>query len=327
MKIKAFILVLFTGSLLLNACQKDIDIFVPDPGQLNNPDTSWQNTITAAMPVSLLKNNLLTEPYLDSFTVNANIATVVTPFGMQVNFPPNCCVNSIGQAVTGKVQIEFTVVKNKGDMIRLNKPTTYNDSMLISAGEIFIRLKKDGQILQLAPAIRYNIHFVDLPVNTQMRLFVGDETNAERFNWLPNPDFLNNTLNPGTQAYEIYTNRLRWINVAYTPSINTSANTAVTTDLAPYFTNTNTIAFTVFKDLRSVIAMRGNLSTRKFITEKLPAGKQITVVVISKQGNDYYLGYESATTVAATSGSPIQHMRVEPVKKSLPEILSYLSTL
>jgi hypothetical protein len=73
--------------------------------------------------------------------------------------------------------------------------------------------------------------------------------------------------------------------------------------------------------------MHGELSTRKFITGKLPVGKQITVVVISKQGNDYYLGYESAVTVVPTSGSLIQHVRVVPIKKSLPDILAYLSTL
>jgi|GWRWMinimDraft_5_1066013.scaffolds.fasta_scaffold03594_3 hypothetical protein len=327
MNIKAFIIVLVTGGLLLNACQKDIDIFIPDPGQINGPDTTWQNTITATMPVSILKNSLSEEPYLDSFTVNANIASVITPFGIRVNFPPNCCANSAGQPVTGKVQIEIKVVKKKGDMIRLSKPTTYNDSLLVTAGELFIQLKKDGQILQLAPSIRYNIQYVDLPVNAQNRLFVGDETNAERFNWLPNPDLLNNTINPATQGYEIYTNRLRWINIANAPSITTTASTAVTVDLANYFTNANTIAYTVFKDLRSVVAMNGDLNTRKFMTGKLPAGKQITVVVISRQGNDYYLGYESAVTVASSAGSPIQLVRVVPIKKSFPEIISYLSTL
>jgi hypothetical protein len=327
MKPKAFILALFAGSLFLNACQKDVDIFVPDPGQLNGPDTSWHNNITTTMPVSVLKNKLSDEPYLDSIIVNANIATVLTPFGVQINFPPNCCATSTGQPVTGRVQVEVQVVKKKGDMIRLNKPSTYNDSLLITAGQIFIRLKKDGQILQLAPTIRYNIHFVDLPVNTQMKLFVGDETNTERFNWLPSPEPLNNTVNPGAQAYEIYTNRLHWISLAYAPGFNTAASGAVTADIAPYYTNANTIAFTVFKDQRTVLAMQGDLATRKFITGKLPAGKQITVVVISKQGNDYYLGYESATTVASTSGSSIQHIRMEPVKKSLPDILSYLGSL
>ena len=79
---KIIILVLFAGSLFLNACQKDIDVFVPDPGQLNGPDTTWQNTVTASMPVSVLKNSLLIEPYLDTINVNATVATIATPFGI-----------------------------------------------------------------------------------------------------------------------------------------------------------------------------------------------------------------------------------------------------
>ncbi len=327
MKLKTVILALIMGSFLLNACQKNIDIFVPDPGQINGPDTSWYSSITAAMPVTILKNNLLPESYQDTITVNANIASIITPLGIQINFPPNCCATTAGQIVTGNVQVEIQVAKKKGDMIRLNKPSTYNDSLLVTAGEIFIRLKKDGQTLQLAPGVRINVHYIDLPTNPLMRFFVGDETNPEHFNWLPNPDLLNNSLFVGTQAYEIYTNRLRWISVAYPYDAGTTSMVNVTADIPSYFTNANTIAFTVFKDIRSVVAMQPYITNRKFITGQLPVGKQITVVVISKQGDDYYLGYESATTEMPASNPPYQHVRVVPVKKSLAEILSYLSSL
>jgi hypothetical protein len=329
MKTKAIILILIAGGLLLNACQKDIDIFVPDPGQPNAPDTSWQNTVTATMPVSILKNNLAQEPvYLDSITVNANIATVTTPFGIQCNFPPNCCATALGQPVTGKVLVEIMVIKKKGDMIRLNKPSTYNDSMLVTAGQIFIQLKKDGQILQLAPGVRINIRYSDLPVNHQMKFFMGDETNTQIFNWLPTPTPSLDTIIMGTQFYEIYTKRQRWISIATPFDLNvTNPKIKVVADLAAYFTNTNTIAFTVFNDVRSVVAMKGDLSTRKFISGKLPIGKQVTVVVISKQGNDYYLGHESAITQITATNPAIQYVPVVPIKKSLPEILAYLSSL
>ena len=327
MKIKAFILMLFAGGFLLNACQKNIDVFIADPGQINGPDTAWYSTITASMPVIILKNNLLQEPYRDSIIVGANIASIVTPLGIQLTFPPNCCTNGAGQIVTGKVQVELQVVKKKGDMIRLNKPSTSNDSLMVTAGEIFIRLKKDTQTIHLAPNVRINIRYIDLPTNPQMKFFVGDETNPERFNWLPNPDTANNIVFAGTQSYEIYTNRLRWTSVAYLYDLNNTSRVNVSADIASYFTNANTIAFTVFKDLRSVVAMHGNLNTRKFSSSKLPIGKQITVVVISKQGNDYYLGYESAVTVAQIPGSLNQFVHVVPIKKSLPEIVAYLSTL
>ena len=318
---------MFAGSLFLNACQKDIDVFVPDAGQLNGPDTSWQITVTASMPVSVLKNSLLTDPYLDSINVNANIATVTTPFGVQVNFPPNCCTNGAGQPVTGKVDVEIQAVKKKGDMIRLDKPSTHNDSMLVTAGQIFIRLKKEGQVLQLAPNIRFNINYIDLPTNPQVKFFMGDETNTQAFNWLPTPDPSLDTIIITPQSYQVYSTRLRWISIAQPFNINTVAKVNVAADMAAYFTNANTIAFTVFKDLRSVVAMRPDLNTRKFITGKLPVGKQITVVVISKQGNDYYLGYESAVTQTPSSNPSTQLVHIVPIKKSLIEIISYLNTL
>jgi hypothetical protein len=324
---KIIILILFVSGLFLNACQKDIDVFVPNPGQLNGPDTAWQNTITATMPVSILKNILLTAPYLDTINVNANIATVATPFGMQVNFPPNCCVNGANQPVSGKVDVEIQVVKKKGDMIRLDKPSTYNDSMLVTAGQLFIKLKKEGQPLQLAAGIRFNINYIDQPTNPQVKFFMGDETNSQAFNWLPTPEPNLDTIIITPQSYQIYTKRLRWISFAQPFEMNTIAKVSVVADMAAYFTNTNTIAFTVFKDVRSVVAMHANLSTRKFVTGKLPVGKAITVVVISKQGDDYYLGYESAVTQTPSFNPTIQQVHVVPTKKSLAEVLAYLNTL
>jgi hypothetical protein len=326
MKRKTIIQVFIAAALLLSACEKNTDIFVPDPGQINGPDTSWKTTITNSLPVSDLKASLVFDPYIDTFTVSSNASSIVTPFGLQVTFPPNCCVNGAGQPVTGKVEVEIMLLRKKGDMIRMSKPATSNDSMLVTAGEIFVRLKKDGQPAQLAQGVKYNIHYVDTPANTSMKFFAGDETSAERFNWRPNPDLANNFINIGSQAYEVFTNHLRWINLAYVVDVNSVAKVSVVADLAPYFTNANTIAFTVFKDMHSVVGMYGDINSRKFSTGKLPVGKAITVVVISKQANDYYLGYESAVTLAS-GGNLYQSVLVKPIKKSLPEILSYLSSL
>ncbi len=324
---KITILILIAGSFFLNACQKDIDIFVPDAGQLNGPDTTWQNTITPTSLVSILKNNLLAAPYQDTIIVNANIATLATPFGMQLSFPPNCCVNGAGQPVTGKVDVEILVVKKKGDMIRLDKPSIFSDSALTTAGEIFVQLKKNGELLQLAPGIRYSINYVDLPTSQQMKFFIGDESNTQAFNWLPVPNPAFDTIIITPQFYQLYTNRLRWISVAQPFEINTSGRVNITANMAAYFTNANTVAFTVFKDVRTVVAMQPHLASRKFNTNRLPVGKAITVVVISKQGGDYYLGYESAVTQTPASGPSVQHVNVVPIKKSLAEILSYLNTL
>ena len=147
--------------------------------------------------------------------------------------------------------------------------------------------------------------------------------------WLPTPTPSLDTIIMGAQSYEIYTKRQQWISVATIFDLNViSPRVKVSADLAAYFTNANTIAFTVFKDLRSVVAMKGDLSTRKFISGKLPLGKQITVVVISKQGNDYFLGHESAVTQTTASNPAIQPVKVVPKlePKTIPKALENFST-
>ena len=314
------------AGFLFNACQKDIDVFVPDAGQLNSPDTSWYSTITATMPVTAVRNSLSLPTYTDSIQVNNSNAYITTPFGLLIGFPPNCCSGNAGQVITGTVQVELMLIKKRGDMIRMNKTTTSNGRLLVSGGEIFVSLKKEGVAVQLKQGVRIQIRQVETAPSTLMRFFAGDESNAERFNWLPTTDTLN-TLVIGTQGYEIMTNHLRWINCDHFFDTTGTSQITVTADLASYFTNANTIAYTVFKDLRSVVGMYGDPATRKFATGRVPAGKAVTVVVISKQGNDYFLGYENTTTASPTSGTPVQHVTVKPVIKSLPDILNFLNTL
>ena len=95
-----------------------------------------------------------------------------------------------------------------------------------------------------------------------------------------------------------------------------------------YYTNANTVAYTVFNEMRSVIGMYGNETTRKFGTGKLPSNKQVTVVIISKQGDDYYLGHQQALTNTPVPGSiGDQQVTVTPVKTSIENIIAYLDTL
>ncbi len=326
MKIKSLLSIFFAAAFLLNACQKNTDIFIPDAGQLNGPDTVWTNAVNSSIQINSLKNNLLITPYVDSFEVNATVATVTSLPGLIVSFPPHCCVNAAGQAVTGRVQVELQIIKKKGDMVRLNKATTYNDSLLTTAGHIFIRLKKDTQQLQLAPGIKFHIRYIDLPINTQMKLFAGEELNSY-YNWLPIPPAAKDSIIFSTQGYDIYTSHLGWISISNIYDGNNLGFVKVVADIPAYFTNANTTAFAVFKDFRSVAAMRADVSSRKFVSNRLPVGKQITLVVISKLGDDYYLGTESATTQAQATGSANQAVRVAPVKKSFAEILSYLNSL
>ncbi len=322
-------ILLIAGTLFLNACQKNSDIFVPDPGQVNAADTTWVNTITSAMPVIALQTTLQvqTEPVKDSFEVNSNTANITTSNGVQLSFPPFSCVTSSGVALTGKVFVELLLIKKKGDMVLINKPTTSNGSMLVSGGELFIRLKKDGQEVKLAPNVKIYIRYADFPTNPNMKLFFGDESNPERFNWLPNTDTANNYVGAGTQYYEMLINHLHWINVDYFYDTTGITRSVVTAHLPSNYTNANTSTFLVFKELRSVLKMNADVAERRFISGKVPNGKVATVVALSKQGNDYFLGKETITTGLNVTTANVQKVVLSPIKTSLTDIKAFLATL
>ena len=311
----------------LTACQKDIDEFVPDAGQLNGPDTSWYSSVAASAPINDLKNQLMIASYYDSFQVTSNTSYITTPSGLQCYFPANGLTTNTGQTLTGNAKVELIHIKTKGDMIRLGKPTTSNGRLLVNGNETFVRVKNDTAELHFVQGAKMTMRYPDQPLNTQMKFFIGDETNAAQFNWLPNPDPANNTVGFTTSGYEIQTNRLRWTSTCYFYDTTGINRVSVKADLASYFTNANTIAYVVFRDFRSVVGMYGDVVSKKFSTGKLPVGKLITVVVISKQGNDLFMGYENVTTASPTSTPGEQTVVVKPIKKSLADILAFLNTL
>jgi hypothetical protein len=247
---------------------------------------------------------------------------------VQCTFPALSLVSTAGAIVTGKIHIELLLVRKKGDMVLLNKPTSSNGSMLVTGGEIFIRLFKDGQEIRLSPNAKIYFKYADAPIVSSMKLFFGDESVPERFNWLPNTDTANNMIVPGLQAYEIATNHLHWINVDYFYDTATITRSTVSAQLPANYTNANTSVFLVFKEIRSVLRMKADVPERRFISDKVPNSKTATIVVLSKQGNDFYLGKESITTgINIVAGTINQRIPITPVKTSLADIKAYLATL
>jgi hypothetical protein len=320
---KIITIILIAGALLFNACQKNLDAFVADPF-VNKPDTNWYNIITSTMPVTALQNDLKIKPATDSFEVN-NTAIDRNIGAMQLLFTSNCCTNSAGQAVTGKVNIEALLIKSKGDMVLMNKPTSSNGQLLVSGGEIFIGLSQNGQPLQLAPNSQVYIRYADVAPDPKMKMFFGDETNPAQFNWIPSTSF-RDSIFAGNQFYGLVSSKLRWINCDYFYDTTGTVQSTVSAYLPFNYTNANTETFLVFNNIRSVIGMLGDVPEKRFVSSKVPNNLAVTVVAISKQGNDYFLGKEQITTgVNVTAGN--QRVSLTPVKTSLADIKTFLGTL
>jgi len=314
------------SAFILNACNKDTDIFVPDPGQVTGPDSTWYSPVTALMPVNDLQQSLQLSPDIDSIEAGNNADTINSASGLQCIFPPNSCVDSNGVAVNGKVYVQSFLLKNRGAFISMGLPTVSNGNLLVSGGVFSIQLQKGDSNIQLAANSFLKIGYSDSLLSKQMELFDG-VINNESFNWIQNSDQSNN-ISVGNDGYAIMTNGLHWINCDYFYGDTTYANkTNVSIKLPSNLTNANTLAYIVFKDIRSVMNMNGNTETKQFVSSKVPVGLDATIVTISKDGDFYYLGQQPITTAAALSGTSGQLLTITPVRYSLDEIKLYLSSL
>ena len=318
----------FSLLIILGSCQKDIDIFTPT--NTVGVDTNWVSTITSGSLCGQLKTSLVKEPVPDSIESTLG-GTITTPEGLSLIIAPAIFQKSNGVPVlSGKIFFETMLIKNRGDMVRMNRPTTSFGRMLISGGEIFIKAMKDGDELQLIPGKRIYIKYPDASASSQMRLFTGDESNPDQFNWIQSPD--SSAVGISTQGglgYQLSSSSLRWINCDYFGD-SSGQRVNVTASLPIDCTNGNTTVFLVFKDLKCVMGMYGNMNTKKFSSPKVPVGKNAIVVAITKKANNsYFLSNETIVTGSVGSGgvNSVHTVPLSPHPMSLNDIKAYLATL
>ena len=322
MKTKILTLLTITA-IIFSSCKKDTDIFIPTTS--TGLDTNWIATVTDLSPVSEVKRLLRRDNFLDSVDATAG-GTFQTSEGLTVIVLPQSLVLANGQLASGKIHIETMVIKQRGDMVRLDKPTTSFGRLLISGGEIFIRIRKENEELHLAPGKTIYIKYNDSSPSSLMKLFYGDESDPQKFNWLPATSGNTGAIGVTSLGYEMVCNQLRWINCDYFAD-SSGSRINVTASLPADYTNANTSVYLVFKDIRAVAGMYGDATSKRFSSAKVPSGKVAVVVSITKKGtNGYYLGHETIT-IGQTSLNGVQSVPLKPQPTSLSDIKVYLSTL
>lgn len=323
MKTHIILIQVVITAMLFTSCQKDTDIFIPTTSV--GLDTNWVAAVTDLSPVSEMKRLIKKESITDSLDATTG-GTLITSDGLTVIILPSSLQLSNGAPATGKIYIETMLVKQRGDMVQMDKPTTSNGRVLVSGGEIFIRIRKENEELHLISGKGIYIKYPDSSPSSLMKLFYGDESDPQRFNWIQSTSGTQATIGVTSQGYELFSNQLRWINCDYFAD-TTGGRITVAASLPADYTNANTSVYLVFKDIKAVAGMYGDATSKRFSSSKVPSGKAAIVVSITKKGtNSYYLGHETITT-GQTNLNGVQTVPLKPQPTSLSDIKAYLSTL
>jgi hypothetical protein len=312
-----FAVFLFLGFFALTSCEKSFENFSPAP---DVDDTIWSVINTSSLPINELHQALSTPALSDSIDLLTG-GTINFGSGIRMQIPASAFTSN-GTIVNGRGIVELHLLKRKGDLIRFRRPTTSNGYLLQSGGVLHIAVKNNGQVLQLGVNKMLSVSFEDSQSIIPMRGFYGVSANTnsfDNFNWLPVFDssiMVNNT----TLGYQVITNRLQWINCdIFTDTAAQKSRTVLS--MPRDFTNANTSAFVVFKNIRAVMQFTPDAINRIWKTEKIPVAKEVLYVTITKKRNEYWLGSINAIT------APFQNIHIVPEKKTLQEIGSFLDGL
>ncbi len=323
---KTFIYIISCTIMLIaySSCQKNVDAFIPDNFQII-ADTVWQNNVPSNAPVFSLKSDLRLAKVTDSFSYSNPNFTFSTGV-ISLTIPPYSLVKNSSVLTSGLVQRQTLLAIKKGDYIANDMPTTSNDKLLVSGGAVYLNLKNNGENLSIAQGNKITIKFNASNPFQYNRIFNASSDSSNGFNWIINTDTAFNKSGITATGYEIQTNKTQHVQTAHFMEVASIAQTILMVKLPPNYTNTNTTCYVSFNDETCVAGLKPNVALRTFISPILPVNRPVTIVVISKQAGDYYLGTQQTTTTL-NGTSPSATVFVMPVKRSLEYIKAFLNTL
>jgi len=328
------IIIIISAIVLVISCRKEnSNEFFPYPGNELN-DTNWYSIVPSNAKVRQLDSIFNEVPFTDSINVTqgGSVTFNDAPGKISIYFPPNFC--QIPGTVQGKVKVEVKLLKTKGDMVKMDRPTMSYGSLLVTGGALHIRATYNGQELALSQGAKLDIEIITKMSNTpsqQMKIFYGKENaysaNAvQNFTWLPSTDSSNivwNFMDSSTQrnGYAFQSTRFGWVNCDYFSDSSQPRTKAVVT-LPPNFTNANTNVYAVLHAPDDIVAqLMGDAVAKNFSINNIYTGKQTTFVTISSINGNLYLG-SVQTTITQN-----MNVNIAPQQKTKQQIESFLDNL
>lgn len=322
--------------LILVACNKETsnnNNFTP---YTDNPlnDTVWAKSITGDAPIYKLADTIFQKiAIVDSIDLTKD-NDLTYGDSLEVEIHAGSCSNG-GAPQDGRAKIEIIRIQTRGDFIKAYRPNNSFGYPLETAGGFFIRITKNGNELAMTPGSSIKIKYYDIaPALPNMQVFYGMETFPfpigaldSAHTWKRDIDtsyiktFVKQSGSTYKTGYELITTKLRWVS-AHHYLDSTLAKTNIYAILPANYNNKNTQVFAVFDKNRTVLALNSDLTTRSFKTGNIPLRSKITLVSISKIGNDFYLGTKLINDVGT-----VVNYSITPEKKSLNQILDYLNAL
>ncbi len=288
---------LAVGLLIFGSCQKEKDIFLP----FGTTADALRELMTG-----------ITNDAANSTTIEidgSNPAVLVTtPRGIQILLTDvnNQFADQNGIAFSAsasqKITFKATDVFEKPEMAGLGTVTQADFGQpLETIGMVKLEAFSGNTSLKLLADKTFEVR---IPVaatgfQSDIMAFEGgwSKTSSEiKFRWSLASDFAAPQIQPipdGVKYYQLEAKKLGWI---AGNRILPNAPTQIHVKLKEAFSLTNTLAFLVFDNQKSVFPLKFDLSSNLFTNGKVPVGQSGKLVFVSKIGDQLFLGTKEIVT-------------------------------
>jgi hypothetical protein len=313
----------------LYSCEKNKDFIVPDPNQFNGPDTIWYNTIDESMNAVALKHDIQEGFDIDTVSLNSGTGlSFMTASELHFSINPGSIINGSGNVFLGNMIVKSMYVNSIGKSAQMMKQSLTNNGHLLSSGGTFFVAfyNLNNEELFIAPNNNISVSYHSDNSIANMKLFVENQIDLLYSNWQRPADSTQNNINVSSDNHTAHINQTGWVNCSSEEFYN-NQQSKISLRLPSNYTNANTVAFLSFEDITAVINFNADVQGRIFKTGFLPAGRQATVIVISKQGGYYYMKQKSITTSSTATSGGYQVINLTPVISSIAELKNSLRGL
>lgn len=309
---KKIYITLISIVLLAIACSKDRTMLLgdgnPTPSNPNDKFTTIDRAALAKLGSQTEKKTIKSQ---DDLPFVGSQGTQVWLFDRDLRMPD-------GSAVSYPFEIEMLELFTPKDMILHQMPTVSGGRLLSTAGEMNIRVYKDGKELKLD---RYSSTQIIVPikgrVDANMELFYGDDKGGGFIDWYPaNMPGVETQwgLYPEGKSYFIFPERIGWINCDKFYNFTEAKTTITFSSENPPIENI--LIFLYFPDLQSLMQVYRNTSG------EVPVGRTVKVVALGITKDDEYHSFFQEMVVQDK-----QKVEIKLTPTTKESFLKYLDTL
>lgn len=223
-------------------------------------------------------------------------------------------------------RLEVIEIQRKGDLVARNTGTvTTENRVLESDGILHLKATCNGQELQLSQGKLLKIQVPGAAPLFANQMFTNTSGTADVFTgWsatnqaVTAAEWQVSGTPPFQLGYQLLVPTLRWVCAG---RMLEEPNSSYCVELPLGFSDQNTQAFMVFKNMQSVVLLKYQADEFRFCAPFVPQGFPVQLVTVSKLGDQFWLGNKEEESGGANT------LILQPQKMSEQQVIDFIKNL